>query len=117
MTIRERIIGDLNGKREWKALKARVKALPDEYGVAYAEIQKYIWSATGIETIKPLQNLVELFEESALSGRKVLDITGADVAAFVDELVYGERGYFEKRRQKLNETLARKLGKGSAPND
>jgi len=108
--IIEIVTGDLSEKRRWRALQKRAKALPADYYTAYTEIQKYVWTATGIETIRPFESLVELFEEGAAAGRKVLDITGEDVAAFVDDLVHDEPGYFEKRRISLNQTLAEKLG-------
>ncbi|MDR0284124.1 MAG: DUF1048 domain-containing protein [Propionibacteriaceae bacterium] len=105
----EAVVGDLGEKKRWRALQRRIKALPGDYHTAYKQIQKYVWTATGIETIQPLEALVDLFEEGAAAHRPVLDITGTDVAAVVDELVYGEQGYFEKRRAALNEAM-RKLG-------
>ena len=32
----------IEGKREWRAHMARVKALPEDYQIVYKEIQKYI---------------------------------------------------------------------------
>lgn len=107
----EKIIGDLEGKKEWRQTEARAKALPKEFSTAYNEIKKYIWTTSGIETITPLTNLVDLFEEAAANGKKVLDVIGSDVAAFADELVRGEKSYFEKKRQQLNKDISKKLGK------
>ena len=61
-------------------------------------------------TIDAFRTLIDLFEESAANGRQVLEITGDDVAAFCDELVKGEKTYFEKLRKKLNNNIAKKLG-------
>ncbi|MCL2343854.1 MAG: DUF1048 domain-containing protein, partial [Firmicutes bacterium] len=47
----------------------------------------------------------------AANGRTVLEITGNDVAAFADELVRGEKSYFEKKRRELNGSIQKKLGK------
>jgi len=41
----------------------------------------------------------------------VLEITGNDVASFCDELVKGEKTYFEGWREKLNRGIAKKIGK------
>ena len=92
----EKVIGDFEGKKEWREIKARVKALPEDYRFAYEEIQKYVWCTSGIETMEPLKSLLDLFEEGTANGRSVLEITGNDVAAFTDELVRGEKSYFEK---------------------
>jgi len=107
----EKVTGDFAGKREWRAVKARYKALPEDYRFAYEEIQKYIWTTSGVETMAPLKNLLDLFEEGAANGRTVLEITGNDVAAFADELVRGEKSYFEKKRRELNGSIQKKLGK------
>lgn len=53
----------------------------------------------------PLKSLVDLLEEAAADNRRVLDITGPDVAAFADELVRGEKSYHDKQREKLNKKL------------
>ena len=103
-----KIIGD---KKEWRAIEKRAKALPHDYRIAYEEIKHYLWTSSGITTIDAFRVLIDLFEESAANGRQVLEITGNDVAAFCDELVKGEKTYFENLRKKLNSNIAKKLGK------
>ena len=105
------ILGDIAAKKEWRAMEKRAKALPHDYRVAYAEIKRYIWNSTGISTMNPFKVLIDLFEESAANGRDVLEITGNDVAAFCDELVRGEKTYFEGWREKLNRNIAKKIEK------
>lgn len=53
--------------------------------------------------MEPLKTLVDIFEEAAAHGRSVIDVTGTDVAAFVDELVRGVESYQGQEREKLNE--------------
>ena len=103
-----KIIGD---KKEWRAIEKRAKALPHDYRIAYEEIKHYLWTSSGITTIDAFRVLIDLFEESAANGRQVLEITGNDVAAFCDELVKGEKTYFENLRKKLNSNIAKKIGK------
>jgi DNA-binding ferritin-like protein (Dps family) len=112
MIVIEKIIGDLGEKKRWREIKKRAKALPDDYRTAYDEILKYIWMSSGIGSLDPIAALLELFEESAAAGKKVLDVTGKDVAAFADELVRGEQTYFDKWRDKLNKNLGEKLNGG-----
>lgn len=109
----KKIIGDLEEKKEWKAIEARAKLLPEEYRVVYEEIKRYIWQG-GAGVIDPsnlFKRLISLFEEGVASGKQVLEITGDDVGAFVGELVRGEKTYIDSLREKLNSTIAKKLGK------
>lgn len=111
--IIDTLIGSLEEKREYKKNEARAKALPGEYAIAYKEIKNYIFHTSGIISMEPLVSLVDILEEAAANNRRVLDVTGPDVAAFADELVRGEKSYYEQRRDKLNKSLADKLGKKS----
>jgi DNA-binding ferritin-like protein (Dps family) len=108
-----KIIGDLEGKKEWKALEARAKALPEEYQVVYKEIKHYTWQGgTGLmDPSNMFKRLVDLFEEGAANGKHVLEVTGDDVAAFVDELAHDEKTYTDGLREKLNHTITKKIKK------
>lgn len=99
------IIGDFDEKKKYRETEKRAKALPAEYAEAYKDIKHYIWNTSGLLTIEPLVALVDLLEEAAADNRRVVDITGADVAAFADELVRGESSYKDQQRKKLNEKL------------
>jgi DNA-binding ferritin-like protein (Dps family) len=102
------LIGDLNEKKKYRATEKRAKALPAEYAEAYKEIKHYLWSTSGVLTIDPLVSLLDLLEEAAADGKRVVDITGPDVAAFADELVRGESSYKDQQRKKLNDKLNKK---------
>lgn len=111
MSFIEKIIGNLDGKREWKAMEARAKGLPSEYHKAYKAIQKYMWTSGGLIDWKDISqifgSLLDLFEEGAAEGRKVTDLTGEDVAAFCDELVKDAKTWKDKYRAKLNDIIGR----------
>lgn len=100
-----KIIGDMDEKKRYRANEKRAKALPAEYAEAYKEIKQYLWSTSGILTIEPLITLVDMLEEAAASDKRVTDLTGPDVAAFADELVRDESSYKDKLRKKLNDKL------------
>jgi DNA-binding ferritin-like protein (Dps family) len=109
----KKIIGDLEAKKEWKAVESRANALPEEYRVVYEEIKHFIWQG-GAGVTDPSNlfgRLVDLFEEGAANGKQVLEVTGDDVAAFVGELLRGEKTYVEDMQEKLNRDIAKKLGK------
>ena len=78
----------IEGKKEWRAHMARVKALPQDYQIVYKEIQKYLFKGGAGELTDGtvLSGIVDLFEESAAFGKGVLEVTGSDVAAFCDDL-------------------------------
>lgn len=108
-----KIIGDLEGKKEWKALESRAKTLPADYQVVYNEMKHYVWQGgTGVmDPSNMFKRAVDLFEEGAASGKHVLEVTGNDIAAFVDNLVQDEKTYTDGLREKLNRSIADKLGK------
>lgn len=55
--------------------------------------------------MEPLKVLVDLLEDAVADNRRVIDITGPDVAAFADELVRGEKSYRDQQGKKLNDKL------------
>jgi DNA-binding ferritin-like protein (Dps family) len=81
----------VEGKRQWRAHMARVRALPRDYRIVYKEIQKYLFKVGPIELAGPdlLPGIVDFFEEGAAAGTGVLDLIGTDVAAFCDDLIAG----------------------------
>lgn len=86
----------IDGKREWRAHVARVKALPPDYAIVYGELQKYLFKVGGGEA---LADLLAFFEEGAAAGKGVLDLIGSDVAAFADDLVRGLQTHTEPDRE------------------
>ncbi|MGW4914087.1 DUF1048 domain-containing protein [Streptomyces sp. NPDC004270] len=85
----------IEGKKQWRAHMARVKALPPDYQIVYKEMQKYFFKIgpVGLTDGTLLPGIVEFFEEGVASGRGVLELTGNDVAAFCDDLVKDSRTY------------------------
>ncbi|MFA6493224.1 MAG: DUF1048 domain-containing protein [Patescibacteria group bacterium] len=102
----------IEDKREWQKMEARAKALPSDYKIVYHEIQKYMWkfsSGGGMDIVAILKDLLGLFEEGAADGKRVLEITGNDVAAFCDELLRNAKTYTENWREGLNRDVMKKL--------
>jgi DNA-binding ferritin-like protein (Dps family) len=108
-----KIVGNIEDKKEWKALEARASQLPEEYRLVYDEIKHFTWQGgTGLMDPSNLfKQLVNLFEEGAANGKHVLEITGNDIAAFVEKLTSADRTYLDGLKEKLNSTIAKKLGK------
>ena len=111
MSLFEKIIGSLDDKREWKAMEARGKALPNEYRNAYNAIKKYIYNTSGLSDWKDISlifdGILDLLEAGAAEGKKVTELMGEDVAAFCDELVKNSKTWMDKYRTKLNDSIGR----------
>jgi len=102
----------IEGKKEWRAHVARVKALPRDYQIVYNEIQKYLFKVGPVELTEGtglLSGIVDLFEEGAALGKGVLDVTGSDVAAFCDDLIKDSKTYAdiyqESAGQEVNKAM------------
>lgn len=86
----------IEGKKEWRAHMARVKALPQDYQIVYKEIQKYLFKVGPVELTEGtelLSGIVDLFEDGVALGKSVLEVTGRDVAAFCDDLIKDSKTY------------------------
>lgn len=70
-------------------------------------------AGAGYDMMKIHSDLIELFEVGAAEGKRVLEITGEDVAAFCDELLRNANTYTENWRDALNRDIQKKLGKKS----
>jgi DNA-binding ferritin-like protein (Dps family) len=79
----------IEGKRQWRAHMARVKALPPDYQIVYKEIQRYLFKVgpADLPDGSLLSGIVDFFEEGVAAGKGVLELIGNDVAAFCDDLV------------------------------
>ncbi|BAC15276.1 DUF1048 domain-containing protein [Oceanobacillus iheyensis] len=103
-----RIQDIIEGKKEWRAHKARVKALPKDYQIVYKEIQKYLFKVGPVELtdgIGLLSGIIDLFEKGAHMGKDVLEVTGEDVAAFCDELIKDSKTYADLYQESVNQTV------------
>jgi DNA-binding ferritin-like protein (Dps family) len=83
----------IEGKRQWRAHMARVKALPRDYQIVYKEMQRYLFKVGMIDWPDGclLSGIVDFFEEGAAAGKGILNLIGQDVAAFCDDLVRDPR--------------------------
>ncbi|MDD2371299.1 MAG: DUF1048 domain-containing protein [Firmicutes bacterium] len=104
MKIKEMI----EGKKEWRAHMSRVKILPKDYQIVYLEIQKYLFKVGPIELFEGiglLSGIVDLFEEGALLGKAVLEVTGSDAAKFCDDLINDSKTYMDSYQGVINQKV------------
>jgi DNA-binding ferritin-like protein (Dps family) len=93
----------IEGKKQWRAHMARVKALPPDYQIVYKESQRYLFKVGPVDLLEGslLAGIVDFFEEGAAAGKGVLELIGTDVAAFCDDLVKDSRTYAEVYQESI----------------
>ncbi|CAL9348939.1 hypothetical protein SUDANB6_00425 [Streptomyces sp. enrichment culture] len=93
----------IEGKKQWRAHLARVKALPPDYRIVYKEMQTYLFKVgpIGLADGPLLPGIVDFFEEGVAEGKGVLELIGADVAAFCDDLIKDSRTYADVYQESL----------------
>ncbi|MCP2256345.1 DNA-binding ferritin-like protein (Dps family) [Streptoalloteichus tenebrarius] len=93
----------IEGKRQWRAHTARVRALPQDYQIVYKEIQKYLFKVGPVDLPdgRLLSGIVDFFEEGAAAGKGVLELIGDDVAAFCDDLIKDSPTYADIYQKSL----------------
>jgi len=104
----------IEGKKEWRAHMARIKALPKDYQIVYKEIQKYLFKVGPVDLTEGtglLTGIADFFEEGAALGKGVLEVTGEDVAAFCDELIKGSKTYADIYQEAADREVARAMQK------
>jgi len=109
-----RIQDIIEGKKEWRAHVARVKALPQDYQIVYKEIQKYLFKGGSGELTDGMvlfSGIIDLFEEGAALGKGVLEVTGSDVAAFCDDLVKNSKTYADIYQESVDQEVNKAISK------
>ncbi|CCH33177.1 DUF1048 domain-containing protein [Actinosynnema sp. NPDC047251] len=93
----------IEGKKQWRAHQARVKALPPDYRIVYQEMQKYLFKVGPVDLEGDLlSGIVDFFQEGVAAGKGVLELIGDDVAAFCDGLVEDSRTYAEIYQESIS---------------
>jgi DNA-binding ferritin-like protein (Dps family) len=115
-----RIQNIIEGKKEWRAHMARVKALPKNYQIVYKVIQKYLFKVGPVELSEGtslLSGIIDLFEEGAASGKDVLEVTGSDVASFCDDLIKDSKTYSDIYQESVNLEVSKAVKKATDNNE
>lgn len=94
----------IEGKKQWRAHMARVKALPPDYQIVYKEIQRYIFKVGPIDLLDGylLSGIIDFFEEGVAADKGVLELIGNDVAAFCDDLIKDSRTYADIYQESIS---------------
>ncbi|GAB2622621.1 hypothetical protein GCM10027168_63230 [Streptomyces capparidis] len=94
----------IEGKKQWRAHMARVKALPPDYQIVYKEMQRYLFKVgpTDLSDGNLLTEIVDFFEEGVAAGKGVLELISQDVAAFCDELIKDSPTYADLYQKSIS---------------
>ena len=108
-----KVLGD---KKRWWAYRARKKDLPESYRVAIDGVERYLNLLGGITKgdiiMTMLEDLLDLFEQSAASGTTIRGIVGDDPVEFVENFLsnYEEGRWINKERVNLVKAIERAEG-------
>ena len=102
-------------KRQWRAYRARVKQLPENYRAAVEAIQRYLMHfgpLDGDSAASLLEDVADLFERAAADGTPIREIVGDDPVEFVEALIqnYEKGGYVARERNRLIDSIRSAAG-------
>ena len=102
-------------KRRWRAYKARVRQLPENYRATVEAIERYLMHfgpMDGDSAASLLEDVADLFERAAADGTPIREIVGEDPVEFVEALIgnYEKGGYVTRERERLTNAIKRAEG-------
>jgi DNA-binding ferritin-like protein (Dps family) len=102
-------------KRRWRAYKARVRQLPENYRTTVEAIERYLMHfgpMDGDSAASLLEDVADLFERAAADGTPIREIVGEDPVEFVEALIgnYEKGGYVTRERERLTDAIKRAEG-------
>jgi DNA-binding ferritin-like protein (Dps family) len=112
----EQITGSIEQKRRYRQYKARTKQLPANYHTAIDALERYLMYfgaiAKGDILVSMLEDLADLFEQSAADGTPIRDVVGEDPVEFAETFLqnYSEGQWINKERERLTNAIDRAAG-------
>ncbi|MGG2458326.1 DUF1048 domain-containing protein [Streptomyces sp. RGM 3693] len=103
-------------KKRWRAYKARVAELPENYRTGVEAIERHLMHFVPIDgdaNASMFEDLADLFEQAAANGTPIREVVGEDPAEFVKEFAenYSDGGYVPARaRKQLTDSIERAAG-------
>lgn len=105
-----RMIGE---KRQWRQYKARKGQLPAEYHAALDALERYLMYAGAITRgdvmMSMLEDLADLFEQSAAEATPIRAIVGDDPVEFAEAFLrnYSQGQWITRERERLTSAIDR----------
>ena len=107
----EKITGSMEEKRRYRRYKARTGQLPANYRTAIEAVERYLMYAGSITKgdiiVSMLEDLGDLFEQSAADGTPIREVVGEDPVEFAETFLrnYSDGQWIDKERKRLTEAI------------
>lgn len=112
------IAGLIGDKKRYRQYKARTQQLPANYHTAIDAFEQYLsyfGPGKADSLLKMLEDLADLFEESAANGTALRSVVGEDPVEFAEAFLrnYPEGQWISKERERLTDAINRVAGNES----
>jgi DNA-binding ferritin-like protein (Dps family) len=108
-----KVVGE---KGQWREYKARARQLPANYRVAVDALERYLrYFGTGGGGTALYEDLIDLFEQSAVNGTPIRQIVGEDPVEFIEAFVrnYPKGQWIIRERERLTNAIERAAGENT----
>ena len=109
----EKIAGSIEQKKRYRQYKARTETLPANYRATIEALDRYLMYfgaiTDGDTMVSMLEDLIDLFEQSAAHGTPIRAIVGENPVEFVETFLqnYAEGQWINKERKRLIDAIDR----------
>ena len=100
----------IDQKRRYRRYKQRKQQLPSNYRKALDAVERYVWlfaSGKGDSLLPLVEDLADLFEQSAASRTPIRDVVGEDPVEFAETFIqnYPQNLWINRERERLIHTF------------
>ena len=111
----QKVVGSLEQKRRYRQHKARTERLPANYHTAIEAVERYLMffgPTKGDSIVSMLDDLADLFEQSAANGTPIREVVGEDPVEFAEAFQrnYPEGQWIGRERERLINAIDRVTG-------
>jgi DNA-binding ferritin-like protein (Dps family) len=106
----EKVVGSLAQKGRYRKYKARAERLPAKYHTAIDALERYLMlfgPTNGDGILSMLEDLADLFEQSAANGTPIREIVGENPVEFAEAFQrnYPEGAWITRERERLTNAI------------
>lgn len=115
----EKVTGSLGDKKRYRQYKARSERLPANYAATIKALDRYLTYRGAITKgdilVAMLEDLADLFEQSAADGTPIREVVGEDPVEFAETFLqnYSQGQWINKERERLVDAVNRAAGQGT----
>ncbi|GAA4582758.1 hypothetical protein GCM10023194_18400 [Planotetraspora phitsanulokensis] len=111
----EVLTGPLEDKKRYRQYKARTEQLPASYHTAIDALHRYMLyfgPGKADSLLAMLEDLADLFEQSAADGIPIREVVGENPVDFAEEFLrnYPEGQWISRERERLTDAIDRAAG-------